>query len=219
MIERNAENRIEQVLSLTPAEDDPYADISPAQALNDAYLALNNSDGKTPEQYTQLRRIHSKRLLGVLESFTKRVIFGYYRDHKDQVHPSFPGSNQIGIHTLEIFSGITVKKDDDHVETMIDFAKRRIVPKFWGEWEYRITMSYDSDYVYQIDSPETFKRLEIDYLQPVSPDTSTFPISQRWKAVINNGAITYMEKYFVLPTDEATDEEPENNSSVCQLGR
>ncbi len=202
MIEKRGDQRLERILSLVPKGDDPYTDVSPAQALDDAYVALHNPTGMTPEEYAQARETHSKRVLGVLDSFTRRVILGSYRANAGIVFPSYPGSNQICLNTPEVFSGITIRKDGDKEEWwMIDYAKRhKDLPK-WGRWDYRIDLTYDPDHTYAIFPEDFFRCLEVNYLQEMSPDPSVVPVTQRWKAVFNNGVITYMDKSFVLPMD------------------
>lgn len=210
MIERRGDQRLERVLSLVPKEDDPYADISPAQALDDAYVALHSPNGMTPEEYTQVRDTHSKRLLRVLDSFTKRVIFGSYRANAGRVFPCYPGSNQMCLYTPEVFSGITIKKNGDEEEWRIDYAKRRKDLPNWGGWDYRIDLTYDPFHTYAIFPEDFFKCLEVNLLQEMPPDPGVVPVTQRWKAVFNNGVITYMDKSFVLPIDVVPDpQQPE----------
>lgn len=207
-IERSAEQNLERILGLEPIENDPYANVTLDQALDDAYLALHSPSGVTPNQYAETKAQHSKRVLGVLDSFSRRVIFEGYRANRDKVHPDFSGSPSFGLNTSEIFSGISVRKEGDRLTSSITFAKYR--PN-WHSWEFRLDMKYDSEHEYQIGG-DTFQNLEVDYLKPAGP--GEVPVDQTWKVVINDGAITYMEKSFgtyIDPTEEEPDDKEDRD--------
>lgn len=190
---------LDRILSLTPRENDPYVNVSLAQALDDAYLALHTPTGMTRRQYANAKTHHSGRVLGVLDSFARRVIFESYRANRSKVYVDLPkhrGTTHIGIYSSEIFTGISIRTEEDNVHSNITYARYPSTP-LWPGWECRLDLEYDSDYEHQIGSGETCRKLDLKYLQPAGP--GEVPVDQVWHVVISGGEIIYLQKHIIAP--------------------